>query len=177
MALILIHVRLQPCAPKRLLTRPGPSNSWKHTVHLSKKRHRDTAQSRSGEAAYPRKRVKLSEATKAANLIFASEESTFSCEAGFEDFTVTCPRKPNHRMVVFPSAAAGGNICLAKRLRCNRLARDKNCNAAKQTGMYLCRYLCMCTTMYVSMYVSMYAHYAMLGHDTDSEHNENMYLR
>ena len=57
--------------------------------------------------------------------------------------------------------------------------------------MYLCMYLCMCyvqlcmslctslciyVCLYVSMNVSMCEHYAMLCHDPDAEHNENMHV-
>ena len=37
---------------------------------------------------------------------------------------------------------------------------------------YVCLYVCLC----VSINVSMYAHSAMLCHDTDGEHNENMHV-
>ena len=37
----------------------------------------------------------------------------------------------------------------------------------------MCLYVCLD----VSMNVSTYADYAMLSHDTDGEHNENMYLQ
>ena len=40
----------------------------------------------------------------------------------------------------------------------------------------LCMSLCIYVCLYVSMNVSMCEHYAMLCHDSDAEHNENMHV-
>jgi len=40
--------------------------------------------------------------------------------------------------------------------------------------LYVSMYVSMNVCLYVSMIVSMCEHYAMLCHDSDGEHNENM---
>ena len=40
---------------------------------------------------------------------------------------------------------------------------------------YVCLYVYLYVCLYVSMYVSMCEHDAMLCHDSDAEHNENMH--